>query len=153
LSREFTVSFSGQSAGAFITNDIAIPSGASVTANPGNLGVPDVTDVYVQLDFFQPGTTTPVLNNAVTYLFDGTGTNTGFTFASPIVGGTGASAEEVYWRDVNGNGTINGDEARTFGAAFRSNMVLELTGDIVPEPASLGLIGLAIPFLSRRRRA
>jgi hypothetical protein len=154
LAREFTVSFTGQTAGAFITTDIAIPGGALVTANPVNLGVPNVTDAYVQLDFFQPGTTTPVAANAVTYLFDGSGVNVGRTFSEPAFGGDNTPLTSIYWRDANGNGTISVEEARNFGGAAGSfaNFVLELNGDIVPEPASLSLIGLAGMSLIRRRR-
>ena len=154
---QVTVPFTGQTAGAFITNPISLGSlpggGVTVTENPTNLGVPNVTDVYVQLDFFQPGTTTPVANNLVTYLFDSSGVNAGYTFASPQTGGTGATTEEVYWRDANGNGTIEGDESRGFAAPTRANFVLKLEGNVIPEPASLALVCGAALALVRRRRA
>ena len=155
---QITVPFTAQTAGAFITNSITLTGqpggGVSVTANPVTIGVPNVTDVYVQVDFFQPGTTTPVANNAVTYLFDTTGVNAGYTFASPQAGGTGAATEEVYWRDANGNGTIEGDESRGFAAPTRANFVLKLEGNVIPEPASLGLVAVAgLATLRRRRRA
>jgi hypothetical protein len=153
---EFTVPFTGQTAGAFITNPISLTGqpggGVNVTANPVTLGVPNVTDAYVQLDFFQPGTTTPVANNAVSYIFDGSGPNAGFTFASPIVGGTNAITDEVYWRDANANGVITTEEARNF-ATGRANFVLRLDGNIIPEPASLGFVALAGVVVLRRRRA
>jgi hypothetical protein len=127
--------------------------GVTVTQNPVTLGVPNVTDVYVQVDFFQPGTTTPVANNAVTYIFDGSGVNAGLTFASPAVGGSGTATDEVYWRDVSNNGVIEGDEARNFTAPNRANFVLKLEGNIIPEPASVGLVALAgLATLRRRRR-
>jgi hypothetical protein len=153
---EFTLNFTAQVPGAFITSPISLTTlpggGASVTSNPVTLGVPNVTDAYVQIDFFQPGTTTPVANNAVSYIFDGSGPNAGFTFASPTVGGTGAIADEVYWRDVNSNGIISTDEARGF-ATGRANFVLRLDGNVIPEPASLGLVALATVGMLRRRRA
>ena len=153
---QVTVPFTGQVAGAFITNPISLTGqpggGVTVTQNPVNLGVPNITDVYVQVDFFQPGTTTPVANNAVTYLFDTTGVNAGFTFASPQVGGDGTAADEVYWRDANGNGTIEGDEARGFAAPTRANFVLKLDGTVIPEPASLGAVALTGLLTLRRRR-
>jgi hypothetical protein len=154
---QITVPFTGQTAGAFITNSISLTGqpggGVAVTANPVTIGVPNVTDVYVQIDFFQPGTTTPVANNLVTYLFDTTGVNAGYTFASPQAGGTGAATEEVYWRDANGNGTIEGDEARGFAAPTRANFVLKLEGNVIPEPASLALAALTGLLTLRRRRA
>lgn len=153
---EITVPFTAQTAGAFITNSISLAAlpggGVNVTSNPITMGVPNVTDTYVQIDFFQPGTTTPVANNLVTYIFDGSGPNAGFTFASPTVGGTGAIADEVYWRDANANGIIGADEARGF-ATGRANFVLKLEGNVIPEPASLGLLGVASLALLRRRRA
>ena len=82
---------------------------------------------------------------------DGSGPNAGFTFASPLVGGNGTVAQEVYWRDANANGVINGDEARGFGTG-RANFVLRLEGNIIPEPASLSLMGVAGLALLRRRR-
>jgi hypothetical protein len=153
---QVTVPLTSQVAGAFISAPVSLASlpggGVTVTQNPTNLGVANVTDVYVQFDFFQPGTTTPVANNAVTFLFDSSGTNAGFTFASPIVGGTGSSDDEVYWRDANGNGAIEGDEARGFAAPTRANFVLKLDGNIIPEPASLGLVAAAGLMTLRRRR-
>ena len=153
---EITVPLTGQVPGAFVTNSISLTGqpggGVSVTSNPTNLEVPNVTDVYVQIDFFQPGTTTPVANNLVTYIFDGSGPNAGFTFSSPVVGGNGTVAQELYWRDANANGVINGDEARGF-ATGRANFVLRLEGNVIPEPASLGLVALAGVGLLRRRRA
>ena len=154
---EVTVPLTGQTAGAFVSNPVSLAAlpggGATVTANPVALGVPNVTDAYVQIDFFQPGTTTPVAADAVTYIFDGTGPNAGFTFSSPTVGGTGAVADEVYWRDVNNNGVISTDEARGFTAS-RANFVLRLEGNVIPEPASLALVSTAaLALLARRRRA
>jgi hypothetical protein len=154
LAKDFTVSFTGQTSGAFITAPIAIPTGgALVTANPANLGVPNVTDVYVQLDFLQPGTSTPVAANAVTFLFDGSGVNIGRTFADPALGGDGTAATELYWRDANGNQIISVDEGRNFAAPNRANFVLHLEGEPVPEPTSLSLVGLGlVGLVSRRRR-
>jgi hypothetical protein len=153
---QFTIAFTGQAPGAFITAPIDLSplpgGGVLVTSNPVNLGVPNVTDAYVQLDFFQPGTTTPVAGDLVTYLFDPSGVNAGLTLASPQLGGNGTAAEEIYWRDANANGVIAGDELRSLGAAARSNWVLRLDGTVVPEPSSVALLTLlAAGALARRR--
>jgi len=155
LKKDFTLSFTGQTAGAFITAPVTIPTGgATVTSNPATLGVPNVTDVYVQLDFYNPGTTTHVAADGVTFIFDGSGVNVGRTFADPALGGDGTAASEIYWRDVNNDQTISVDEARNFAAPNRANFVLHLEGTIVPEPATMSLLGLgSLGFLARRRRA
>ena len=156
LSSDFTLSFTGQVAGAFITAPIDLSTlpggGVSATANPVSLGVPNIVDTYVQLDFYQPGTQTSVLANGVTFLFDGSGVNTGRTFADTLLGGDGTAAAEVYWRDVNGNGTISLDEARNFAAPNRANFVLHLEGRLVPEPTSMGLVGMGVAVLALIRR-
>ncbi|HQY87934.1 MAG TPA: PEP-CTERM sorting domain-containing protein, partial [Tepidisphaeraceae bacterium] len=158
LASDFTLSFTDQVAGAFITGAIDLTSlpggGVDVNANPVNLEVADIIDAYIELQFLQPGTNTPVAGNLVTYIFDGSGVNTGFTYASPAVGGDGTAAQELYWRDANGNVAINGDEARSINGN-RANFVLHLEGDLmnVPEPTSLGLLGLGTLLLGSRRRA
>lgn len=154
LVADATLALTGQTAGAWLSGPVSLASlpggGVSVTSNPVNFNnIPNITDFYLQIDFYQPGTTTPVLNNLVTYIFDGSGVNVGYTFASPAVGGTGAVAEEVFWRDVNANGIITGDEARSFAAPNRANFVLQFEGDVIPEPASLALLAFALVL--RRR--
>lgn len=152
---DFRVSFTGQVAGAFITNLIDLSGlpggGVTVTANAANLGVPNLTDAYFQVDFVNPGTNTQVAANGVTYIFDGSGVNAGRTFADPILGGNGTDTDEVYWRDTNANGVITADEARLF-TGLRANMVLHLEGTLVPEPTSLSLIGVGCALLAFVRR-
>jgi hypothetical protein len=90
----------------------------------------------------------------VTFLFDGSGVNVGRTYADPALGGDGTAASELYWRDANNDQTISVDEARNFAAPNRANFVLHLEGTIVPEPATMSLLGLgSLGFLARRRRA
>ena len=115
------------------------------------MGAPNVTDVLLPGGtYFQPGTDHPVANNLVTYLFEAAAPTRGSRSVA-TVGGTGAIADEVYWRDANANGTIGADEARGF-ADGRANFVLRLEGNVIPEPASIGLLGLTGVALLRRRR-
>jgi len=152
LASEFTLALTGQSSGAWISGAVDLTplagGGVTLTDNAANIGA-GVVDGYFQINFFQPGTTTPVASNAVTFIFDGTGVNTGYTFDSVELGGPGDSTGEVYWRDANANGIISGDEARSFAAPTRANFVLHFEGDVIPEPASFLLLGLA--GLLRRR--
>jgi hypothetical protein len=156
LVSQFTVAFTGQVAGAFLTAPINLTGlpggGVTVTNNAANLGDPNLTDCYMTLQFFQPGTTTPVANNLVTYLFRAGGAepNTGFTFGSAALGGT--QLDEVYWRDANANLTITGDEARSFAAPTRANWTVHLDGQLVPEPGSLTLLYIGGAALMARRR-
>jgi hypothetical protein len=152
LVKDFTVPFSGQTAGAFITTPITIPGGgASVTANGATLGS-NFADVYVQLDFYVSGTQTHVASNGVTYIFDGTGVNVGRTLADPLFGGDATAASEVYWRDANDNQIITADEARNFAAPNLANFVLQFEGSVVPEPASMSLVATGTALLGVRRR-
>ena len=160
---DFTLSFTGQTAGAFISNPVSLATlpGGGVTVTSSAFSGAGLIDAYVQLDFLQPGTLTPVLNNSVTYIFDGTGVNTGFSLGSAELGGT--QADDVYWRDANGNGIITANEGRNFTAPDRANFVMEFSGvvaasAVVPETNTLALlafgvapvIGMVIP---RRRKA
>jgi hypothetical protein len=155
---DFTVALSGQTAGAFLTGVIDLTSlpggGVTVTSNPSNLGVSNLIDTYMELDFYQPGTTTPVANNGVTYLFRSGGgePNVGYTFGSAALGGT--QANDLYWRDANGDGNITGDEGRGFAAPTRANWTVNLSGNVnAPEPMSAGLVfgGMALTLVRRRR--
>lgn len=153
---DFTLNFTGQTAGAFITAPIDLSTlpggGVSFTDNVVNNGVGSdgLIDGFFVVSFLNAGTQTNVTNNLVTFLFDFTGVNAGASYDSASVGGTQADA--VYWRDANGNQTINGDEARSFAAPSRANLVLHLEGTIVPEPASLAALSLG-GLMIRRRRA
>jgi hypothetical protein len=151
LKHDVTLQFTGQTPGAFISTPVALPN-VLVTANPATLGVPNLTDVYYQVDFYNAGTQTHVTGNAVTFIFDGSGVNVGRTFSDPLVGGDGTAATELYWRDVNDNQTIAVDEARNFAAPNRANMVLRFNGKIIPEPGTLSLAGIGLGVLGLRRR-
>lgn len=158
----FTLSFTNQTSGAWITNPVDLTTlaggGITVTDNPANndlVGAPGGTngyiDGYFQVDFFSPGTTTQLPANGATFIFDTTGVNAGTTFANPVLGGDGTAAGEFYWRDVDANSTIIGNEARSLTGS-RANLVLSFDGNIVPEPTSLSALALG-GLLLRRRRA
>jgi len=64
----------------------------------------------------------------------------------------GDSSGELYWRDLDANQQITGEEARTFGGAQGSlaNFVLQFDG--VPEPHSLTILAAGALLATRRRR-
>lgn len=135
LLADIIVNFTGVSpVGAYISNPIDLTFLAG-----GGVSVPD-NNMAFQIAFLQPGTNTLVSGNSVTYIFDGTGVNVGFS-------------DDVYWRDINNNQVITGDEARSFGGGTTlANMVLEFEGVIIPAPAPAGLLALSGVLAARRRR-
>ncbi len=162
----FTLNFTGQTAGAFITAPIDLTGlsggGVTLTDNPANNDFPSGSgnsngfiDGFFVVSFLNAGTSTNVTSNGVTFLFDSSGVNVGSSYdtagpTAPVFGGTQADA--VYWRDADGNQTIIGNEARSFAAPTRANFVLHLEGNLVPEPTSLTAVA-GLGMLIRRRRA
>ena len=118
----------------------AISPTVDLTALPGG-GVPVLDgDMGFQLDFRISGTATLVPNDAASYSFDGTGPNVG-------------SSGDIYWRDLNANQQITGEEARNFGGGLGSlaNFVLRLDG-VTPEPSSGAIFAMSAMLIRRRRR-
>ncbi len=135
LLADVRVSFTGVAAGTFLSNPIDLTSlvGGGATVPDNNFGF--------QISFLNPGTTALVPSDRVTYLFDGTGVNMGWS-------------DDVYWRDVNNDQVIVASESRNFGGgANLANMVLEFEGTPLPAPGPVGLMALAGFAAARRRRA
>lgn len=154
---DFTLNFTGQTAGAFITNPIdltALPGGG-VSVGPSTAGgtYSGYATTFWTFTFVQPGTSTAVASNAVTFLFDGSGVNVGtneeglFGLPNDLYGRDGAPGGSGL------NGIIENGELRSFGgtAGNLSNFVLELQGNLVPEPTSLATLALGGLVLRRRR--
>lgn len=124
--------------GGFIVGFTNIPPGGYETGmldltGLGGIYFPD-DDWAVEYRFLVPGTQT--LSNRGTALFAG----------GPVAVG---SSQDVYWRDVDGNGLYRDpDEARFFGGPpNEANFYLQL--EVIPEPAAFAL--LAVGLLLRRR--
>jgi len=159
LKADFTVPLTGQVAGAFLSGSVNLTTlpggGVSLTDNAAN-GFTNLVDTYIEMDFYQPGTTTPVAANAVTYLFRAGGAEpvVGYTFGSAALGGT--QVDDLYWRDANASSSITADEGRSFAAPTRANWTVQLSGTttLVPEPATFGILATGVLLtLARRRRA
>lgn len=68
---------------------------------------------------------------------------------SPTVG---SNSYSPFFRDVNGNGIIEQGEARTITGWVNDHGVqYQLTGEAVPEPATMAALGLGVAALLRRR--
>lgn len=118
--------FNNLAAGFYTSGDLAVA--ANLADGEGG----------VQFEFFS--TAGARLSSGWTIGFDGSGANIG-------------ASQDVYWRDVDNNGTLVGTEARTFGGTPGSlaNIAMEIKG--VPTPGSLALIGMGGLLAARRRRA
>jgi hypothetical protein len=137
LVADFVLPFTGQTAGAWLSGPVSLASAGNPLIHGG--------DWAFQVGFYVPGTSTPVPNNGVTYIFDGSGVNVG-------------SSDDVYWRDAANDGIIQISDARSFGGgATLANFVLQFEGDLVPVPepssiACMGIVGAAAVGTVIRRK-
>jgi hypothetical protein len=130
------VATSATTAGAYITGaiDLTSLSGGGVTLTSGTVGY--------QLKFWDNTGGNRVASVNATSIFYGA--------AAPTVG----TSLDQYWRDANGDGTITGEESRTFGGGTSlANFAVQLNATPVPEPASMAVLGIGALALIRRRRS
>jgi hypothetical protein len=125
------------------------------TFTPGTLLLTDSNFGY-QMVYSTPGSqTVNAAAGTVNYTPDPNGA-TGF-YEDRNASGIGNSANG-FFEDLNANKILESTEAVAFAAPndVKSNVFLQITGDLraVPEPTSLGLIGLGgMSLLARRRKA
>lgn len=150
---DFTLTYSGTPGSAYTTTPVDLTplpgGGVAVTANGATGYGANLVDLFFQVDFYTTGTTTHVPSNGVTYIFYNGVPTVGYTNDSPAAGGPGDGTGEVYWRNVANDGNIIGNDARSFTGS-RANMTLHFEGTVVPEPASMLLLGLAGLLIRRR---
>ncbi|RYG20159.1 PEP-CTERM sorting domain-containing protein, partial [bacterium] len=128
--------------------DIAVGANETQSIDVGGffLGSVDNTATSnhgIELKFLNAGTSD--LSSSVTALFKGD--------MNPTVG----ESADVYYRESNGNGFLDGGDARNFASSnLKANLYMRMNGDIqaVPEPASMTALALGgLAMLRRRKRS
>lgn len=124
LAGQATYRFNALAPGFYFSGDLAV----SATLADGEGGA--------QFEFFD--TAGNRLSSGWTVGFNGAGVTLG-------------TSADVYWRDVNNDGTLVASEARTFGGgANLANVAMSIKA--VPAPGALALLGLGGLVAGRRRR-
>jgi hypothetical protein len=119
---------------------LAMSGPIDLTGLPNGGVIPIDEKMGIQIDFRLPGTTTLVPSDSVSPTFDGSGVNLG-------------ASDDIYWRDINANQQITGEEARNFGggAGSLANFTLRLEG-VIPEPHVGAILAAAAVFCGAFRR-
>ena len=149
---------------------------ALIFSNPNAAGIqtqltgPITTTGSASRTFTFDFSSSPIILNSLTNLgisanwqsFDGSGfvDNTNLTIGlrnasfPAMTVGTNLAPSNGFFRNASGLTDFNfqADDARTLTGVTTGGIVFSLTGETIPEPASVAVFGLGIALLGRRRR-